>query len=202
MRPPAPKEGKRVWLERIGFLWKHLSFSWKSTVRNLFRYKKRFLMTIFGIGGCMALLLVGFGLRDSIMDVAVLQYQEIQLYDGMIIEKDDASAEEIQQLEETVRSNAHVTDQKEVYMKNLTMKHEKNHREVYLMVPDTTEDFDHFVLLRDRKTKETYQLDDTGIVLAEKTAKLLGVEKEIPLKLTGEMKPQYLCRWVMCAKII
>lgn len=101
MRPPAPKEGKRVWLERIGFLWKHLSFSWKSTVRNLFRYKKRFLMTIFGIGGCMALLLVGFGLRDSIMDVAVLQYQEIQLYDGMIIEKDDASAEEIQQLEET-----------------------------------------------------------------------------------------------------
>lgn len=177
MRPPAPKEGKRVWLERIGFLWKHLSFSWKSTVRNLFRYKKRFLMTIFGIGGCMALLLVGFGLRDSIMDVAVLQYQEIQLYDGMIIEKDDASAEEIQQLEETVRSNAHVTDQKEVYMKNLTMKHEKNHREVYLMVPDTTEDFDHFVLLRDRKTKETYQLDDTGIVLAEKTAKLLGVEK-------------------------
>lgn len=192
-----------MWLERIGFLWKHLSFSWKSTVRNLFRYKKRFLMTIFGIGGCMALLLVGFGLRDSIMDVAVLQYQEIQLYDRMIIEKDDASAEEIQQLEETVRSNAHVTDQKEVYMKNLTMKHEKNHREVYLMVPDTTENFDHFVLLRDRKTKETYQLDDTGIVLAEKTAKLLGVEKGGTIEIDrGDGTTVSVPGGIMCAKII
>ena len=66
MRPPSPKQGKRIFLERITFIWKHLSFIWKSSIRNLFRYKKRFFMTIIGIGGCMGLMLVGFGLKDSI----------------------------------------------------------------------------------------------------------------------------------------
>ena len=61
MRPPAPKEGKRILIERISFIWKHLSFSWKSSMRNLFRYKKRLFMTIFGIAGSMGLMLVGFG---------------------------------------------------------------------------------------------------------------------------------------------
>ena len=64
MRPAAPKQGKRILLERIGIIWKHLNFTWKSTVRNLIRYKKRIFMTIFGIGGCMALMVVGFGLKD------------------------------------------------------------------------------------------------------------------------------------------
>ena len=80
MRPPIPKQGQRVFLERISFIWKRLTFSWKATVRNIVRYKKRFFMTVFGIGGCMALLLVGFGLTDSIMAIAVLQDEEIQLY--------------------------------------------------------------------------------------------------------------------------
>ena len=74
MRPPAPKQGKRVLLERLTFIWKRLSFIWKATVRNLVRYKKRFFMTVFGIGGSMALLLVGFGLQDSIFNIGVLQY--------------------------------------------------------------------------------------------------------------------------------
>ncbi len=95
MRPPTPKQGKRVFMERIPFLWKRLSFIWKATVRNLIRYKKRFFMTVFGIGGCMALLLVGFGLKDSIFDIAVLQYGEIQLYDGNVILEEDASAEDV-----------------------------------------------------------------------------------------------------------
>lgn len=90
MRPPAPKQGKRVFLERITFIWSRLSFIWKSTIRNLIRYKKRFFMTVFGIGGCMALMIVGFGLRDSIFDVGRIQYQELNLYDGMIILNTDA----------------------------------------------------------------------------------------------------------------
>ncbi|MCB5611717.1 hypothetical protein, partial [Thomasclavelia ramosa] len=72
MRPPAPKKGKRVFLEKIPSLWSQFNFIWKATIRNLLRYKKRFFMTVFGIGGCMALLLVGFGLRDSIVDIAKL----------------------------------------------------------------------------------------------------------------------------------
>ena len=83
MRPVAPKPGKRVLLERIGFIWKHLSFSQKNTFRNLFRYKKRLIMTVFGIGCTTGLMVVGFGLKDSIMNIASLQYDNIQLYDAM-----------------------------------------------------------------------------------------------------------------------
>ena len=117
MRPPAPKQGKRVWIEKIPFLWKHLSFTWKSTVRNLFRYKKRFFMTIIGIGGCMALLLVGFGLRDSIMDVVLLQYGEIQLYDGMLVLNEDASDAEVEALKKDLSSRSDVEESMDVYMK-------------------------------------------------------------------------------------
>ena len=93
MRPPAPKIGKRVFLEHVTFIWKRLSFTWKSTVRNLMRYKKRFFMTIFGIGGCMGLMLVGFGLRDSIYEIADIQYEEIQTYDGSAYLQDDVTEE-------------------------------------------------------------------------------------------------------------
>ena len=82
MRPPTPKQGQRVMLERVKFIWKRLNFSWKASIRNLVRYKKRLFMTIFGIGGCMALMLVGFGLKDSIFAIVDIQYGEIQLYDG------------------------------------------------------------------------------------------------------------------------
>ncbi|MDO5422268.1 MAG: FtsX-like permease family protein [Eubacteriales bacterium] len=175
MRPPTPKEGKRVLLEHIGFVWRHLSFSWKSTIRNLFRYKKRFFMTIFGIGGCMALLLVGFGLRDSIMDVAILQYQEIQLYDATIIEDEDATAEEKAELTKALEEHSEVTAQMSVFMKKMTMKNGKNTRDVYLMVPETTENLSDFVTFRHRETKETFTLENQGVILGEKTAKLLDV---------------------------
>ena len=176
MRPPAPKEGKRVFLERIGFIWKHLSFSWKSTVRNLFRYKKRLFMTVFGIGGCMALLLVGFGLRDSIMDVVLLQYGEIQLYDGMLVLNEDASDAEVEALKKDLSSRSDVKESMDVYMKKHAAKGENGTCEVYLMMPEKLENFSDFIHTRNRITKEAYTLGDEGIILAEKTAKTLGVK--------------------------
>ena len=176
MRPPAPKEGKRVFLERIGFIWKHLSFSWKSTVRNLFRYKKRLFMTVFGIGGCMALLLVGFGLRDSIMDVVLLQYGEIQLYDGMLVLNEDASDAEVEALKKDLSSRSDVEESMDVYMKKHAAKGENGTCEVYLMMPEKLENFSDFIHTRNRITKEAYTLGDEGIILAEKTAKTLGVK--------------------------
>ena len=176
MRPPAPKEGKRVFLERIGFIWKHLSFSWKSTVRNLFRYKKRLFMTVFGIGGCMALLLVGFGLRDSIMDVVLLQYGEIQLYDGMLVLNEDASDAEVEALKKDLSSRSDVEESMDVHMKKHTAKGENGTCDVYLMMPEKLENFSDFIHTRNRITKETYTLGDEGIILAEKTAKMLGVK--------------------------
>ena len=105
MRPPAPKKGKRVFLEKIPSLWSQFNFIWKATIRNLLRYKKRFFMTVFGIGGCMALLLVGFGLRDSIVDIAKLQYHELQLYDANIILNTSASKQEQNNVEQELYWN-------------------------------------------------------------------------------------------------
>lgn len=176
MRPPAPKEGKRVLLERIPFLWKHLSFTWKSTIRNLFRYKKRFFMTVFGISGCMALLLVGFGLRDSIMDVGTLQYEELQVYDAILILDEEASDAELEALEHALADHRDITAYRSIYMKKMNMKGKEGQYDVYLMVPETIEDFDTFVHTRNRETQEVYTLGEDGMILTEKTAALLGVQ--------------------------
>ena len=81
IRPKSPKSGRRVWLEHIPFLWNHMSFLAKVSVRNVFRYKQRFFMMVIGIGGCTALLVTGYGIKDTIADIADMQYEEVQLYD-------------------------------------------------------------------------------------------------------------------------
>lgn len=84
MQPKAPKPGKRIWLERVGFIWNHLKFKWKATIRNIFRYKKNMILTIISVMGCTALILTGFGLNDSVVAVTDIQYGEVFLYDTVI----------------------------------------------------------------------------------------------------------------------
>lgn len=175
MRPPAPKQGKRVFLEYIPFLWKRLNFTWKSTVRNLMRYKKRFFMTIFGIGGCMGLMLVGFGLKDSISSIVPLQYEDIQLYDGNVILQSDVTMQEKQEVYEALEKNSQVVATAEDLLQKITIEHDGVSKEVYLNVPENVEKFSDFVVLQDRTTKEKYQLTDKGAALTEKMAKELGV---------------------------
>lgn len=175
MRPPAPKEGKRVLLERITFLWKHLSFSWKSTIRNLFRYKKRFFMTIFGIGGCMALMLVGYGLRDSIMDIGNLQYKELQTYDGMVIMDEDASQQEKEKLLTTVQEAEGVEAELQVFMEKEEVLIGRKSWSLYLMVPEDVEKSKEFLKFRNRVSGEQYELTDEGAIITEKIAKEAGV---------------------------
>lgn len=175
MRPPAPKQGKRVFLEYIPFLWKRLNFTWKSTVRNLMRYKKRFFMTIFGIGGCMGLMLVGFGLKDSISSIVPLQYEDIQLYDGNVILQSDVTMQEKQEVYEALEKNSQVVATAEDLLQKITIEHDGVSKEVYLNVPENVEKFSDFVVLQDRTTKEKYQLTDKGAVLTEKMAKELEV---------------------------
>lgn len=186
MRPPAPKEGKRVLLERIPFIWKHLSFSWKSTVRNLFRYKKRFFMTVFGIGGCMALMLVGYGLRDSISNIGHLQYQQLQLYDAMVILDTGAKEESKEELLQTVGNNDKVANYTEALMQKETVRREKKSWNVYLVVPEKLEEIDDFLVFRDRQTGENYQLNDGGAIITEKIASLMGVKAGDMLVLEDE----------------
>ena len=176
MRPPAPKEGKRILIERIGFIWKHLSFSWKSSMRNLFRYKKRLFMTIFGIAGSMGLMLVGFGLYDSIMDIALLQYDQIQHYDAMVINDDDATQSQKKELLKFLDGNSEIDHYTRVQLTKMTAPKEKGSVSIYVYVPENPENFKEDVTLRDRKSHEQYELTDDGAVICEKTASLIGVK--------------------------
>lgn len=177
MRPAAPKQGKRILLERIGIIWKHLNFTWKSTVRNLIRYKKRFFMTIFGIGGCMALMVVGFGLKDCIYEIVSLQYEKVQFYDAATYMSDDISEENRQQIQEYLDQNADVKETIEVHMQKTDVKSASGKKTLYLMVPSDDEKIEDFLSFHSRTNKnEVYSLKKDEVILTEKMASLLNVK--------------------------
>lgn len=176
MRPPAPKNGRRVVLEHVSFLWKRLNFTWKSTIRNLMRYKKRFFMTIFGIGGCMALMLVGFGLKDSCYEIAELQYEDIQFYDASIYLEEDRTKEEEEALRQTLRQERNIAQFTDVHMQNITLVKGKKEREAVECVFPASTQVERFVSFHDRKTGKSYALSDQGVIINEKTAKMLEVK--------------------------
>lgn len=188
MRPPAPKNGRRVFLERLSFLWKRLNFTWKSTIRNLMRYKKRFFMTIFGIGGCMALMLVGFGLKDSCYEIAELQYEDIQFYDASIYLDEDRTKAEEEELYRTLRKEHNITRFTDVHMQNITLINGKKEREAAECVFPASAKVEEFVHFHDRKTGEIYTLSDQGVIINEKTAKLLEVKTGDTLWIKDEEK--------------
>ena len=176
MRPPAPKQGKRVLLERIPFIWKHLSFTWKSTVRNLVRYKKRFFMTLFGIGGCMALLLFGFGLHDSIVNIGILQYEDLQLFDADLILNEEATDTAKQEITDSLKSDDRIKHITQALQQQVTIKKDDTEKEVYLTVFEPGEENDSLFVYQNRVTKEQYKLTDDGVILTEKIADKLGVK--------------------------
>lgn len=176
MRPPAPKKGRRVFLERVTIVWKRLSFTWKSTIRNLMRYKTRFFMTMFGIGGCMALMLVGFGLKDSCYEIAELQYAELQFYDGSIYLKEDIQEEQRENLKTCLENDKNVEGYTDVNMQSVTLVNGKEERSAYEVIFEDMDSISKYVDFHDRRSKEKYSLTDDGAILTEKTAKLLDVE--------------------------
>lgn len=177
IRPKAPGVGKRTLLERCPIIWRHLNFTWKSTLRNLFRYKKRFLMTLFGMGGCMGLLIVGFGLRDSITDIADLQYSDLQLYDSSVYLGNNVTDTARADITAYLDENSYVDQYMCINFSSATAKNEKQEQDIYLMVIDDTERAREFIVFQNRISKKQYTLSDEGIILTEKTADMLGVRK-------------------------
>ena len=178
LRPVAPAAGKRVLLERIPIIWTRLSFSHKVTIRNVFRYKKRFLMTIIGIAGCTGLILAGFGLKDCIVKTVPHQYEDIFTYQASISLNEQATEDTIEQIKE----NKKVTDTLRVQEESITIDNKDTNQSVTLMIP--AEDLDGFIKLQDRRAKTKYNLDD-GIIITEKLANLLEVEESDTLEFTG-----------------
>lgn len=178
MRPKAPKPGKRVLLERIPFIWKHLNFTAKVTARNIFRYKKRFLMTIIGVCGCTSLIIAGFGLRDAITNMIPKQYGEIYKYGINISLKEEKQAEDLQQIKDEVVNHEDITDVLGANIQSVKIIKNDNNQSIQLVVPEDVESFDTFVELRSRIQKDSeYVLDTSGAVITEKLARLLDIKE-------------------------
>lgn len=178
LRPVAPAPGKRVLLEKIPCIWNRLSFSYKVTVRNVFRYKKRFLMTIIGIAGCTGLILAGFGLKDCIVKMVPHQYEEIFNYQVKVTLDENKTKDTINKIKE----NKKVKDLLQIQEESITLDNKDTNQSITLIVPK--DGVDGFIKLQDRKSKEKYQLKD-GVIVTEKLANLLDLEEGDTLKFTG-----------------
>ena len=177
MRPKAPKPGKRVFLEKIPFIWKHLNFTQKVTARNVFRYKKRFLMTIIGVTGCTSLIVAGFGLRNAVDSMIPAQYGEIFKYDIQMTLKDGLKQKEIQKAYDKIVNTAEIKNTLKAEMQSVEIVKNDNNQDIQLIVPEDISNLSNFIDLRDRKDKEkTYTLDEQGIIITEKLATLLDIK--------------------------
>lgn len=177
MRPKAPKSGQRIMLERITWIWKRLSFAQKVTARNLFRYKQRMFMTVFGVAGCTALILTGFGLKDSIGGIAPLQFGAIMKYDALVALHSDADEAAQKSYEQLLADHSEITGTLDVAQETATARAKGvNDQDVNLFVPASTDSLSDFVQLRDRVSGESRKLTDEGAVISEKLAKLYGIK--------------------------
>ena len=178
MLPLAPKPGKRILLERIRPLWNRLSFSWKVTCRNMFRYKRRLAMTVAGVAGCTALLLVGFGLHDAIWDIIDCQYGPIVHYDTTVGIKDGATDEDMTAVEDILASTGQVTREdrvQEVTMHAAASGDATDTLRVSVVVPQNASTFEGAVTLRSRTAHEEIPFDGDSLVITEKLATRLGI---------------------------
>ena len=213
LRPKAPKYGKRVLLERVGFIWKRLKFSHKVTVRNIFRYKKRFLMTIIGIMGCTSLILAGFGLKDSISSILPNQYEDIFHYDMLVSLKTALTEEQRNTYIENLKQKENIQEVVETYMESGTAEKGDDSETVQIVIPSDNQEIDKVIKLRDVKTKEPFTLSEEGIIITDKLAELIDakvgdtitvttvddVEKEI--KVVG-ITENYISHYVYMSKAL
>jgi len=182
MRPKAPKEGKRILLERISFIWNRLSFIGKVTVRNIFRYKKRFFMTVFGIAGCTALIVTGFGIKDSIKTIIDKQFGEIFKYNLLVSIDKEAGDLEKDEILSYIDDLSEVDNSLLVLSENAKVKTDDGDKDITVLVPESQEEFKDFVSLQNRSSKESYSLNNKGIIISEKAA------KDAKVKLGDEVK--------------
>ena len=193
LRPKAPKIGKRVLLERITPIWKRLNFSRKVTVRNIFRYKKRVLMTIIGICGCTALILTGFGLKDSISEILPNQYEKVFNYDFQVTLKDSLDNEQREEFITELENQEGINRAVETYMSSATASKDDLEEDVQIVVPNSNEELKEVIKFYDvktdedidLKTDEDIDLKTDEVILSDKLAELLNVEDGETIKLDG-----------------
>lgn len=211
MRPKAPKAGKRVLLEKIPFIWKHLNFTQKVTFRNMFRYKKRFIMTIVGISGCTALILVGFGIKDSISQIMHFQYGEVYQYNALVSLKSNLKSDEIESIKKELVDMDEISSVTETYIGSATVIKGDKEKDVQIVVPNDSKELTTAITLKDRNTREKLELDDNSIFITDKVAELLGIKVGDKIELedskhnkvnvvVGKIVEQYLEHYIYMSK--
>lgn len=207
MRPKAPKPGKRVLLEKIPFIWNKLSFTQKVTVRNMFRYKKKFFMTVIGICGCTALIVAGFGLKDSISGIMDFQYKDIYDYDMMIGLKSTLTEDEKENLIQELENKNEIQKCITSHIFAGDVKNNNLEEESQIMVVKNTETIDNIVKLKSLKNGEKLELNDNEVIITDKLSQLLDAkigeeikivdsdDKEIVVKISG-ITEHYISHYV------
>ena len=180
MRPKAPKNGKKILLENIPFIWKHFNFSNKVTTRNIFRYKKRSITTIIGISGCTALLVTGFGIKDSVVEIPNKQFKEIIQYDSSIILSNDS---EIEKIVDKINPEIYVESKG---ISGIIESKEKDFETNVVVFKNNTE-LNKVYDLKALKDKKKLTLDDEGIIITDKIAKSLNkkINDNIKINIDG-----------------
>lgn len=181
MRPVPPKHGQRIFLERIKFIWCNLSFSWKVTLRNIFRYKQKVFMTIVGVAGCTALLVTGFGLRDSIDGVAEKQYGEIFKYNATIVLKNETH--DINKALENLFTKEKVENPLLIKQTTFQIQSGDNTLDTYLIVPENENLFKKYYNLTSKLTGSNVELNDSEAVITQKLAETLKIGKGSTIKI-------------------
>lgn len=177
MRPVSPKQGKKLLIERITALWRRIPFTWKNALRNFVRYKKRLFMTLFGIVGSTALLLVGFGLKDAVNTILYAQYGEIYKYNEVISLDTSASDDELKDLETALDNDENFAFYERIYQSTFSAESaaNKGNLDVYLLVPENVSDIGNIIDLHNRVTKEHLPMDNDSVIISEKMAKVLSL---------------------------
>ena len=172
----APKPGKIILLERIPFIWNRLKFTHKVTARNLFRYKSRFFMTVVGVAGCSALLLVGFALKDSIGTIGTKQFGEIYTYQMAINVKDNLSETESQNISKLISNIPNYESKLNLLSKSINIGFNSKESSCNIIVPEDIKGINNYIMLRERVSEKNYELTDNEVILTEKLANVIGVK--------------------------
>ncbi len=182
--PKPPVKGSKILLERIGFIWSRMSFTHKVTARNIFRYKQRMLMTIFGVAGSVALLFAGLGIQSSLGKIIDNQFTRLMPYDMIVVKNsEDATSKELSSFMDSKK----VSKYQSVFMSHLTEKisGSTDKQDISILVSDDN-DFGDFIHLKDAKTKQELTLSDDGAIVSEKLAELYGVKAGDKFTLTDQ----------------
>lgn len=175
IRPKAPRNGKRIFLERITFIWSRMKFLHKVSVRNIIRYKKRFFMMILGISGCTALLVTGFGIKDSVTNVADMQYDQVHIYDMSITFKDGVDQSRKERLAEQTKGTLAQTAYR--YEESVDLDFDGKTKSVYLEVPENAEEIDAFIDLHTKDGEPISYPKEGEAVLTAKIAENMGIKE-------------------------